>query len=166
MARKQLTEDQKEIQRQKIIELYQKGYYQADICKMLHVGGIKVRKVILEAGVHTERRGYVRNQKHPKCQKKPDTPRDDKMAQAISASCIAVAKRRYPVGSRLKIKTDKGGSDFSSRSPLTGVVKEVEVVNADSNIFAIVEILPSRVRDSVMWRDIYVAMRDGKAYVG
>ena len=163
MARNQLTEDQKEVQKQKIIELYQEGYSQADICQTLHVGGIKVRKVILEAGVHTERRGYVRNPKYPK---KPDAPRDNKMAQAISASCIAVAKRRYPVGSHLRIKTDKGGNELSPRRLLTGVVREVEVVNADSNIFAIVEILPSRVRDSVMWRDIYVAMRDGKAYVG
>lgn len=163
MARNQLTEDQKEVQKQKIIELYQEGYSQAGLSQTLHVGGIKVRKVILEAGVHTERRGYVRNPKYPK---KPDAPRDNKMAQAISASCIAVAKRRYPVGSHLRIKTDKGGNELSPRRLLTGVVREAEVVNADSNIFAIVEILPSRVRDSVMWRDIYVTMRDGKTYVG
>lgn len=144
-------------------ELYQEGYSQADICQTLHVGGIKVRKVILEAGVHTERRGYVRNPKYPK---KPDAPRDNKMAQAISASCIAVAKLRYPVGSHLRIKMDKGGNGLSPRRLLTGMVREAEVVNADSDIFAIVEILPSRVRDSVMWRDIYVAMRDGKPYVG
>lgn len=163
MARKQLTDDQKEVQKQKIIELYQEGYSQADICHTLHVGGIRVRKVITESGIRTERRGYVRNPRYPK---KPDAPRDNKMAQAISASCIAVAKRRYPVGSRLKIKTDKGGNELSPRRLLAGVVREAEVVNADSNIFAIVEILPSRVRDSVMWRDIYVAMRDGKSYVG
>lgn len=99
-------------------------------------------------------------------QHKANHPRDNKMTQAISASCIAAAKRRYPVGSHMRIKTYKGGNGLSPRRLLTGVVREAEVVNADSNIFAIVEILPSRVRDSVMWRDIYVAMRDGKPYVG
>lgn len=163
MTRNRLTEEQKEVQKQKIIELYQEGYSQLDICHALHVGGVKVRKAISEAGVHTERRGYVRN---PKYLKKPGAPRDNKMVQAITASCIEAAKQRYPVGSRLKIKTEKGWDDPSLRSTLTGAVKDAEVVNTDSKIFAIVEILPSRVRDSVMWRDIYVAMRDGKAYVG
>lgn len=182
------TKKEREALDKKIVKMYVKGYSNEVIASTLHVGKSSIKTAVVKAGVYVERRGAILNSKEGKkeflkMQKKSiskgsfvnnvskssreDKFAEEKMKQAVTVEDIAKVRREIKVGSHITIRTDKGmNKDMNSKNTLSGVVRQAEVINVNNPKFCLVRIESNGVVESIMWRDIVIAKKNQKAYVG
>lgn len=177
MARIKLTDKQKKIREQRVIDMYQRGAPQMVICSELHISCNEIRRIVKAAGVYIKGRASILNKKSPEGYKRPTAIEayqdscitreiEKNMEEAVRPEHIAMIRRIVKPGDVLKIRTRKGMSnDVDDRTTVHGVVRDAVVIGVKSPVSCLVRLIGSGVMESVMWRDIYVSWRDGKEVI-
>lgn len=177
MTRIKLTDQQKKIREQRVIDMYQRGLTQTAICSELHISYNEIRRITKAAGVYIEGRAGKLNKKYPEGYKQPividayqssciTREIEKNMEDAVRSEHIIAVRRIVKTGDIMKIRTRKGMSmDVDNRATVQGVIRDAVVISTKSPISCLVRLVGSGVLESVMWQDIYVAWRDGKEII-
>lgn len=164
--RDKLSTREREERDRNIVKDYSNGVSQMEICQKYHVSARSVKAITQEAGVFVENRVAKLAKEKNNYQTSIKTSRlQQKDSQMITRKHLKKAIQSISVGDRFWIRTEKGITIKDNDSNVYGAVREVEVVNKDNPVFCRVRLISSGIEESVMWQDIYVAMRDGKNIV-
>ena len=161
-----------EQEREQVIDLYKKGYRFTEITRETGVSFHMAKKLLVEEGVHEERRGhYVRKPQPPRkpYARRPTEFYQKEMEKKITMEDIFEVRRSTKIGDVIKIRTEKGDrpADLTKDSNLFvgGALRRATVVNTSNKRFCIVK-LKSGVTESILWSDIVMAKKQNKASVG
>lgn len=144
-----------------VLQMYSEGATQAEIAEVVKAGKEKVRRILVEEGVYDPDRGHDILQKAP--QPLPFLPQSNtmirKLGEAVTKGKIEHVRHKIKVGDVIRLHTVKACSPDAARSTIDGKDRMGRVIDVSSSRFCIVEIIPTGVREAVLWLDLLPSVK-------